>query len=350
MIGREKLRYVKPILEGDFIEDKNNMIFDVKGLVHPPNRVIAYLRYYPDAEGERTRKNGQKYSKVYSLEDRENYLIKHFPSYVYFDAVFGLKLEGVPRSQIKRVYKPIDKLQKLLVAEPLDDLERDTVLFVEILREESKISINKIGVSGSILVDLANTDSDVDIIVYGEKNSRRAYEALRNLFNNGNTAIKPYGEDGLRKLYNFRAKDTLMSYEDYLFSEKRKCVSGEINGRDFFMRFIKDPSEIREKYGDTKYVSLNIARIEGIVTDDRESLFTPCKYVIKHTKTLEGEAPKISEIVSYRGRFCDQVRENEKFIAQGKVEKVITKSETYYRLLLGGGREDFLIVKRNQHK
>ncbi len=344
------MRYRKPILEGDFIEDKNNLIFDVKGLVHPPDRVIAYLRYYPDAEGERTRKNGKKYSKVYSLEDREKYLVKHFPRYVYFDAVFGLKLEGVLRSQIKEVHKPTDKLQKLLVAESLDDLERDALLFVEILRKESKISINKIGVSGSTLVDLANPDSDVDIIVYGEKNSRRAYEALRNLFNNSNTAIKPYNEEGLRKLYNFRVKDTLMSYEDYLFSEKRKCTSGEVNGRDFFIRFIKDPREIREKYGDSKYVSLNIARIEGIVTDDSESIFTPCKYVIKHTKTLEGEAPKIREIVSYRGRFCDQVRENEKFIAQGKVERVITKSETYHRLLLGGGRGDFLIVKRNHHK
>nr|MDO8079946.1 nucleotidyltransferase domain-containing protein [Candidatus Freyarchaeota archaeon] len=344
------MEYKRPILEGDFIEDKNNLIFDVKGLIHPPDRVIAYLRYYPYSEGERTRKNGKRYRKVYSLEDREKYLRKHFPEYIYFDSVFGVELEGVFRTQILKVYNPIDRLQDLLSRDPSDDLEKKVILFMETLQEESRIPINKIGVSGSILVDLTNPDSDIDIVVYGEKNCRAAYEALRNLFDKRNSIIKAYNEGELRKLYEFRVRDTLMSYEDFLFSEKRKCMSGEVNGKDFFIRFLKEPSEISERYGDVKYVALNNARIEGVVLDDKEAIFTPCRYIIEHTKTLKGKAPKISEIASYRGRFCDQVREKERFIAQGKIEKVITKSETYYRLLLGGEKEDFLIVKGSHIK
>ena len=41
--------------EGDLIEIQDNVIFDVKGLVHPPNRVVAFIRYVPDPNGNRQR-------------------------------------------------------------------------------------------------------------------------------------------------------------------------------------------------------------------------------------------------------------------------------------------------------
>jgi predicted nucleotidyltransferase len=50
--------------EGELIETGDKVIFDVKGLVHPPNKVIAFPRYIPTAEG--TRKGiGTLYGKVY---------------------------------------------------------------------------------------------------------------------------------------------------------------------------------------------------------------------------------------------------------------------------------------------
>ncbi|KYH39438.1 MAG: DNA polymerase subunit beta, partial [Candidatus Bathyarchaeota archaeon B26-1] len=56
--------------EGDFIETLEGLIFDVKGLVHPRERVVAYLRYLEDPSGDRVRA-GKRYVKVYSLERRE---------------------------------------------------------------------------------------------------------------------------------------------------------------------------------------------------------------------------------------------------------------------------------------
>jgi predicted nucleotidyltransferase len=67
--------------EGDFVETKDGLIFDVKGLVHPPGRVVAYVRYVPDAAGDRVRL-GRRYRKLYSLPDRESYLAENHPSYV----------------------------------------------------------------------------------------------------------------------------------------------------------------------------------------------------------------------------------------------------------------------------
>ena len=39
--------------EGDLIENNQNIIFDVKGLVHPPSKVIAFPRFIPDISGNR---------------------------------------------------------------------------------------------------------------------------------------------------------------------------------------------------------------------------------------------------------------------------------------------------------
>ena len=54
--------------EGDLIETREGLIFDVKGLTHPPDRVISYVRYFPHSTGDRER-GGIKYEKVYSLKE-----------------------------------------------------------------------------------------------------------------------------------------------------------------------------------------------------------------------------------------------------------------------------------------
>ena len=43
--------------EGDFIEVIGRAFFDVKGYTHPPNRIVAYIRYYPDPKGSRYKEN-----------------------------------------------------------------------------------------------------------------------------------------------------------------------------------------------------------------------------------------------------------------------------------------------------
>ena len=74
--------------EGDFIETREGLIFDVKGLVHPPDRVVAYLRYLEDPSGDR-RRGDKTYTKVYSLSDREKTLRNRYPQYLFYDPIFG---------------------------------------------------------------------------------------------------------------------------------------------------------------------------------------------------------------------------------------------------------------------
>ena len=85
------------------------------------------------------------------------------------------------------------------------------------------------------------------------------------------------------------------------------------------MRFVKDWSEISEKYGDVYYKNSGYARIAATVADDSEALFTPCTYRLENVKVADGPALEpITEVVSFRGRFCEQAKTGERIVAQGK--------------------------------
>jgi len=96
------------VREGDFLETVEGLIFDVKEIVHPPDRVIAYLRYFESPSGDRVR-DGKRYFKVYSLSDRERFLRERYAHYIYYDRVFDEWLEGVPSNLIAKIYKPVRK-------------------------------------------------------------------------------------------------------------------------------------------------------------------------------------------------------------------------------------------------
>jgi predicted nucleotidyltransferase len=112
--------------EGDLIRTSDNVIFDVKGLIHPPNKVVAFPRYLPSAEGTRGQA-GKLYTKVYNLNERYQYLQKNTPNLLVDDPVFGEKLCEVPTDQIAQHYDPIEKLQELRGAQKLQPLEQKVV-------------------------------------------------------------------------------------------------------------------------------------------------------------------------------------------------------------------------------
>ena len=332
--------------EGDFIETVEGLIFDVKGLVHPPDRIVAYLRYVVDPDGERRR--GEKtYVKVYSLDEREKVLRKRYPQYLYYDPVFGMYLQGVPKKRVSRIYEPSKKVSELLKKSSLDRVEAEAIGFVQILQGASNVKLEKIGISGSILVGLHMENSDIDVIVYGRENCVSVHEALKRLMKKGNGSILKYDLKDLERLYKFRSKDTSMPFEEFIRMERRKVMQGKFKGRDFFMRFLLDWDEVDENYGDRIYIPSGYAKIKARIVDDSEAIFTPCRYPIEDVKVLEGtKVSSLKEITSFRGRFCEQAKKGEIVTAQGKVEKVVEKDGTeFFRLILGAKPSDFMISK-----
>jgi predicted nucleotidyltransferase len=334
--------------EGELIKTKDNVIFDVKGLVHPPNKVIAFPRFIPSPQGSRGHQKNL-YGKVYRFAERFRFLEQKAPALIVHDPVFDEVLCEVPIGAIKKHYKPIEKLRRLRSSKTLGDLERKTVQLAETLKEAADIPWRAMGISGSLLVGLHTPQSDIDPVVYGVESCRRAYAALQSLLKEDDSRFKPYSRKDLQALFDFRSKDTIMNFEDFAMVESRKAFQGKFNGTDYFIRFVKDWSQTTEQYGDVCYKNCGYAKITATVADDSEALFTPCTYKIEGAQVVEGSKfQPIREIVSFRGRFCEQSRKSEAIVAQGKVERVTDrkKEREDYRLILGNKLSDYMVLSR----
>jgi len=332
--------------EGELIKTENQVIFDVKGLVHPPNHLIAFPRYIPSPQGTRQGKKGV-YGKIYSFSERFQFLKQNMPNLIVHDPVFDETLCEVPVDTVVEHYDPVEKLRLLRTSKGLSDLERKVVHLAEELQEASGIPWSSVGISGSVLVGLYTVKSDVDPVVYGVENCRKAYEALENLLKDDSSGFKQYTRGELQALFDFRSKDTIMSFEDFARVERRKAFQGMYEGTDYFIRFVKDWSQVTEQYGDICYKNAGYAKITATIADDSEALFTPCTYKIENVTVAEGaKLEPIREIVSFRGRFCEQARTGETVTAQGKVEHVTDKrkSQQYYRVILGNQPSDYIVL------
>ena len=330
--------------EGDLIEDLSGVIFDVKGLVHPPDKVVSFPRFVPDVEGERKRGH-VTYRKVYSLSARYELSKKRFPKYLIQDTMFGELLCEVPVEDVSRHYRPCERLQELRSSKRLDTLELDALDFVLLLKDYANTSWSALGISGSILAKLHTSNSDIDPIVYGAENCRKVRSALKLSHKRKSSLVRSYSKEELRTLFDFRSKDTQVNFEDFVRTESKKVLQGKYRGRDYFVRCVKNWGEVREKYGDAHYSNVGCARIKATVIDASESVFTPCTYKIERVRVLKGNEEPISEIASFRGRFCEQAENDEAVVAQGKLERVQNRNgEVHYRLLLGNKSSDFMIL------
>jgi predicted nucleotidyltransferase len=332
--------------EGDLIKTKSSVVFDVKGLVHPADKIIAFPRFIPAPQGIRQHKD-VTYAKIYSLGDRFKYLQENHPDLIVFDEVFGETMCEVPINQLAEHYKPEEKLWALRTTSDLTILESKALLLAQTLKAEVNIPWSSLGISGSIMAGLTTDKSDIDPLVYGVENCRKAYAALQKQLQNEDSGFKPYSRDELKELFDFRSKDTQMSFEDFTVVESRKAFQGKFMGTDYFIRFVKDWNEESEQYGDMRYKNSGYARITAKIADSTDSLFTPCKYGLKDVEVIEG--PKLSpiqQIASFRGRFCEQAINVETIEAQGKVELVTNKRSgaEYYRLILGNKPSDYMVL------
>jgi predicted nucleotidyltransferase len=205
-----------------------------------------------------------------------------------------------------------------------------------------------LGVSGSILPNLEKEGtSDLDFVVYGLKNHRKAIETFKNYKDkkveipqiNKTILLNSINEDYWDKVYKKRIKDSSLTKKEFLFHEKRKNNRGVINEILFDILFTRDWNEIHEKWGDIKYLKVGDAKIEAKIKNAIAAFDNPAIYEIEDLKILEGENINISSIASFTHTYAGQALENEEVIAQGKVEKVNDKGKISYRLVVGTTRE-----------
>ncbi len=327
----------KNLLEGYFVITVDGLIFEVKGVLHPRNRIIAYLRYVPT-----TNDSISGYRKVYALDEREAFLQDNYPSYLWFSEPHGRIVQSIPNDRIKSMFDPVDCLKNLRVSdETISDLEQASVNLATRLVEATGIEWSDIGITGSQLVGVAREDSDIDLVVYGLDTCRRFYSNLSGSFTSI-TGIEHYSGSLLDAHVSFRwgAHENLRSVLRGI--EQAKLLQGLFEGYHFFVRLVKTPEDFDYVYDDFSYQMKGQQLVSGRVIDDSESIFTPCEYSVDCD-----DLPSLRKLVSYRGRFTEHITKGETFEAHGRLEMVTNhkKQDQFMQLVLGELPTDYLIPK-----
>lgn len=321
----------------DFIYTKDDLFFATTDYLHPKDRILSFLRYIPEQEGERSL-NGSKYSKVDS-EQAYQFLKSSFPDYLFGNEQNGLKSMGVPVKLVEKILKPEKRLKEILEEETEDVLLQKVKKITDTFHDLGGISYNKMGISGSILPGLYDKRvSDIDFVVYGLKNHQTAMKVFGEIKYQLGSPLKSIGDEFWMKLYVKRIKDSSLSYDEFIWYEKRKNNRGVIYGTLFDILATRDWDEIRGSYGDTSYQSMGNIKIECTISDSLSAYDNPAVYLVEDVEVIRGPEVFLDELTSLTHTYAGQVREGERVVAQGKLEKVLGK-KIKYRLVVGTTRE-----------
>ena len=318
-------------MEGYFVRTVEDLIFEIKGVVHPQDRRIAYLRYVP-MDGT--------YRKIYNLHERASYLQQFYPHYLWHSRAHGRVVQCISKGSVKEVLNPVNRLAELRETGEKSKLQRTAVALSDTLVRLTGISHRSIGVTGSILTGTASDHSDIDLVVYGEQECRMLHSQLRQSFD-VTPDMRPYSGVRLSQHVEFRWPGLVQHYDALKSIEKNKLLQGLYRDTDFFIRLVKLPNEISDLYAEQEVRYLGQHHLQCRITNSDDSIFTPCEYEVDNDSSSVG----ISRLVSYRGRFTEHASLGEIVNVRGRLE-LVKRPKTareYYQIVLGEDSQDFLL-------
>ena len=321
----------------DFIYTKDDLFLATTDYLHPKDRILSFLRYIPDPEGERFL-NGSKYTKVDS-QQAYTFLNDKFPEYLFDCEVTRVERMGVPMEKVERILSPVDRLKEIMNHPSPDDLLLKVIKVAETFKDRAEIKEKHLGISGSVLPGLYDPMvSDIDFVIYGLENHRKAMQTFESMKNDKDSPLKAIEDGYWAKLYQKRIKDSTLSFDEFRWYEDRKNNRGLVDGTLFDILATREWNEISGTFGDETYEPCGTIEIKATVSDALAAFDNPAVYQVEDVKILDGPKVPISEVASYTHTYSGQAREGENIIARGKLEKVIGKN-THYRLIVGTTRE-----------
>lgn len=327
----------------DFLQTTEGLLFCIVGPLHPPERVISYLKYIPEESGV-WGKGGKRFSRILhrytipNLMETFTFLKQNYPHYLYHSQVNNITLTAVPHQNIENHFIPEQKLAQLRLASQLDSLQEKLIRFTRFLEEISDVPRESFGVTGSLLLDIHQPAfSDLDVTISGIKNSW----TLKNAITEGNfseTSVRRLAGEFLEEWCSKKAKEYPLTPTEALAIYERKWNLGLFEETWSSIHPIKLESEVTERYGQKTYYPCGQVAISAVVCDNTDSLFLPAVYRVEDVEVLEGpRLGQINVVVSYEGLYESLAENGETIVAKGKLERVV-ESETsreHYRVLIG---------------
>jgi len=277
-----------PIRLRDFIEDIDGWIYAVSTYDNS-EKIGCVLRYVPDTRGERVSPSGTRYKK-YDFEDAYAFIARHKPQ--YSDLV-----QRIPHQDVKRILKP-----ELEISHIADNHPR-----VQKLLDLFGLPAGTIGCTGSLLCELENETSDIDMVVYG-KHWFTAQEQVRQGILKGN--IDELSPEMWHRVYEKRKPE--ITYDQFVLHELRKWNRGQIEGTYFDILYTRSYDNLKSApTGRGKIIGRRV--IEAKVTDALLAFDSPAVYEVEHES--------VSRVLSFTHTYSGQAFAGETIEACGICEQ-----------------------------
>lgn len=277
-----------PVRLRDFIEDADGWLYAVSTYDNE-NAAGCVLRYVPDPYGKRIHPSGQRYTK-YDFEEAYAFIARHKPRYA------GL-LHRIPFTDIQRVYKPDLEIGRIAATHPR----------VKKLVDLLSLPEGTVGCTGSLLCQLDDETSDIDMVVYG-KHWFSAQKTVERGIRDG--TIDGLSEKMWQKVYEKRKPE--IPYTVFVRHEQRKFNRGQVEGTYFDILYTRSYDEITPAPAGKGEV-LGKTTITATVTGASLAFDNPAVYEV------EGESVK--KVLSFTHTYSGQARAGEIIEARGVLEQ-----------------------------
>ncbi len=294
----------------DYICVDDRLFFSVISDEPEQDKLLCWLRYIKD---------GKKFRKLTTTEAAE-YIQTHYPKLIFHSKLADSYMHGIPHESISQYYFARRCINTLKNLASIDSKQTDALAFINLI-EENKLDSSLLGITGSLLINVQNENSDIDLLVYG----RDAFFQFRSLVKKmvEEHCLSELNEEAWRDAYQRRECD--IGYTDYLRHEKRKFNKCMINDTKVDITMI--PNRNEQIIDAQHYQKQGKVIIKGMLIDDQYAYDTPARYYIdnKHIK----------EVVVYTATYVGQAVKGEMIEVCG----VLEKNKDQGRLVVGTSRE-----------
>ena len=332
----------------DAIVTKEGLVFRVFGYSHQPDAHVCDAEYAPAAvfksdNPKAFRNEGQHVFYKFYEDEGWKFLEKTYPQYMILHEMLQKEVVGVKNRDISNIRKPERVLAKLIQTEPKDSLLAAMQNVLDAATEQSGLSAESFGVFGSMLHGFYHPRfSDIDLIVYGEKNIARLRKTLGELYVAESSLLRNEFETNASisgKVWRFRN----FTPKEFLWHQRRKLIYSLYESKEASRTVktefepVKDWKEIRNDYNPAKKIlQRGWVKLLARIRDDSDSPFIPSVYQIEPLKILEGgrRAMQVERVISYMEEFRLQAFKDETIYVEGNLEVVTDDKDQIFQIAL----------------
>lgn len=316
-------------LDHDFVETSDGWIFGVVSNIHPPGRILSYLKYVP-GEGVWTR-DGIAYKRVltsYAMREiiQSIELVRRAkPQFLYTDPATGEEFIYVPVDKVVKHYRCEERLREIM-QKPVNKHEQTCVKLVRCLSEETGVEEKFFGVSGSLLLKLRNPAADIDLVIYGGENFRKVVKASAELQTRQDRAATT-----ATLVKNYMSKYPITQADAEKLAER--CLTrGYFEATPYSLHAVKTLRETTREYGSVISRHVGTIKTKLKILNVSEAVFTPAVYDVEDL----GRG-LVEKLVCFDTTFAGLFVEGDVVETFGKLERVhdLVENKSYHSIVVG---------------